>query len=74
MREIASVFGVSAVLNETDRKNIVAKIKAQETAKRAQEQAEKRKRKPMAKGSGAFTRMEATLPELIGLWSFATVL
>ena len=49
LREIASVFGVSAVLNETDRKNIVAKIKAQETAKRAQEQAEKRKRKQWLK-------------------------
>ena len=45
LREIASVFGVSTVLNETDRKNIVAKIKAQETAKRAREQDEKRAKK-----------------------------
>ena len=49
LREIASVFGVSTVLNETDRKNIVAKIKAQETAKRAQEQAKKRKQKQWVK-------------------------
>lgn len=49
LREIASVFGVSTVLNEIDRKNIVAKIKAQETAKRAQEQAKRRKRKQWLK-------------------------
>lgn len=49
LQEIASVFGISAALNEIDRKNIVAKIKAQETAQRKREQAEKRKQKRWVK-------------------------
>ena len=49
LQEIASVFGISAALNEIDRKNIVAKIKAQETAQRKREQVEKRKQKRWVK-------------------------
>ena len=41
LNEIASLYGISTALNETDRKNIAGRIKAQETAKREREQAEK---------------------------------
>lgn len=49
LRELSAVFGISTALNETDRKSIAERIKTQETAKRAQEQAEKRKRKQWLK-------------------------
>ena len=45
LRELSAVFGISTVLNETDRKNIVAKIKAQETAQRERERAKKHRQK-----------------------------
>ena len=45
MRELSAVFGISTALNETDKENIVAKIKRQEKAQKEREQAEKRKRK-----------------------------
>lgn len=45
LQELSAVFGVSMVLNETDRKSITEQIKAQEKAQRARKQAEKRKRK-----------------------------
>ena len=43
MNEIAALYGISAALNETDKENIVAKIKRQEKAQKEREQAEKRK-------------------------------
>ena len=45
LRELSAVFGISTALNETDKENIVAKIKRQEKAQKEREQAEKRKRK-----------------------------
>lgn len=45
LRELSAVFGISMALNETDKENIVAKIKRQEKAQKEREQAEKRKRK-----------------------------
>lgn len=45
LNEIAALYGIPTALNETDRKNIVAKIKRQEKAQKEREQAEKRKRK-----------------------------
>ena len=41
MNEIAVLYGISVALNETDRKNIVAKIKRREKAQKEREQAEK---------------------------------
>ena len=41
LREISAVFGISTALNETDRENVVAKIKAQETAQKEREQEQK---------------------------------
>lgn len=49
MNEIAALYGVSVTLNETDRKNIVAKIKRQEKAQKEREQAEKRRQKRWVK-------------------------
>ena len=43
LRELSAVFGISTALNETDKENIVAKIKRQEKAQKEREQAEKRK-------------------------------
>ena len=45
LREWKAVFGISTALNETDKENIVAKIKRQEKAQKEREQAEKCKRK-----------------------------
>ena len=45
LRELSAVFGISTALNETDKEDIVAKIKRQEKAQKEREQAEKRKRK-----------------------------
>ena len=45
LQELSAVYGVSTDLNETDKDNIVAKIKMQEKAQREREQTEKRKRK-----------------------------
>ena len=45
LQEVAAVFGISTALNETDKENIVAKIKRQEKAQKKRGQAEKRKRK-----------------------------
>ena len=45
LNEIASLYGISTAFNEKNKGNIVAKIKEQETAKRAQEQAKKRAKK-----------------------------
>ena len=45
LRELSAVFGISTALNETDKENIVAKIKRQEKAQKEREQAEKCKRK-----------------------------
>ena len=45
LQELSAVFGVSMVLNETDKKSITEQIKTQEKAQRARKQAEKRKRK-----------------------------
>lgn len=49
MNEIAAVFGISTAFNETDREDIVAKIKRQEKAQKEREQAKKRKRKQWVK-------------------------
>lgn len=43
LQELSAVFGVPTALNETDKENIVAKIKRQEKAQKEREQAEKRK-------------------------------
>ena len=45
LQELSAVFGISTALNETDKENIVARIKAQETAQKERKRAEKRKRK-----------------------------
>lgn len=45
LNEIASLYGISTAFSETDRENIARRIKAQETAKREREQAEKRTKK-----------------------------
>ena len=45
MNEIAAIFGVSAVSNETDRKSIAERIKAQEKEQKEREQNEKRRQK-----------------------------
>lgn len=45
LNEIASLYGISTALNEKDRENIVAKIRAQETAQEEREQAKKRTKK-----------------------------
>lgn len=49
LQEVAVVFGVSATLNEKDRKDIAERIKTQERAQKEREQAEKRKRKQWIK-------------------------
>lgn len=45
MNEIAALYGVPTDLNETDRKNIVAKIKRQEKAQKERKQDEKHRQK-----------------------------
>lgn len=45
LRELSAVFGISTALNETDKENIVAKIKRQEEAQERRRQAERRRRK-----------------------------
>jgi hypothetical protein len=45
LQELSAVFGISTALNETDKENIAARIKAQETARKEREQAEKRKQR-----------------------------
>lgn len=45
LREIAALYGISATLNETDKENIVAKIKRQEKAQEKRRQAERREQK-----------------------------
>lgn len=45
LQEISALYGISAVSNETDRKNIIAKIERQEEAQERRRQAEKRKQK-----------------------------
>ena len=45
MNEIAVLYGVPTDLNETDRKNIVAKIKRQEKAQKERKQDEKHRQK-----------------------------
>ncbi len=45
MNEIAALYGISTALNETEKENVVAKIRTQEKAQREREQAEKCKRK-----------------------------
>lgn len=45
LQELSAVFGISTVLNETDKENIAARIKAQETARKEREQAEKREQR-----------------------------
>lgn len=49
MNEIAALYGISEALNETDKENIVAKIKRQEKAQKEREQTEKRKRRQWIK-------------------------
>lgn len=49
LQEVAVVFGVSATLNEKDRKDIAERIKTQERAQKERERAEKRKRKQWIK-------------------------
>ncbi|WP_270643958.1 hypothetical protein [Merdimonas faecis] len=49
LRELSAVFGISTALNETDKENIVAKIKRQEKAQKEREQAEKRRQKRWVK-------------------------
>lgn len=49
LQEVAAVFGISTALNETDKENIVAKIKRQEKAQKEREQAEKRRQKRWVK-------------------------
>ena len=49
MNEIAALYGIPTALNETDSKNIVAKIKRQEKAQKEREQAEKRRQKRWVK-------------------------
>lgn len=43
LQEMAALYGISLTLNETDRENIIAKIKRQETAQREREQIRKRR-------------------------------
>ena len=45
MNEIAAIFGVSAVLNETDRKSTTERIRQQEKAQEKRRQAERREQK-----------------------------
>ena len=45
LNEIVALYGISATLNETDKENIVAKIKRQEKAQEKRRQAERRERK-----------------------------
>lgn len=45
LREICALYGISTALNETDKENIVAKIKRQEEAQERRRQAERRRRK-----------------------------
>ena len=45
LQELSAVFGISTALNETDKENIIAKIKAQKTAQKERKRAEKRNRK-----------------------------
>lgn len=49
LQELSAVYGVSTALNETDKENIVAKIKRQEKAQKEREQTEKRKRRQWIK-------------------------
>ena len=49
MNEIAAIFGVSAVSNETDRKSIAERIRRQEKVQKEREQAEKRRQKRWVK-------------------------
>ena len=49
MNEIAALYRISVPLNETDSKNIVAKIKRQEKAQKEREQARKREQKQWVK-------------------------
>ena len=45
LNEIVALYGISATLNETDKENIVAKIKRQEKAQEKRRQAERREQK-----------------------------
>lgn len=49
LNEVSALYGISTALNETDRKSIAERIKAQEKVQREREQAEKRKRKQWVK-------------------------
>ena len=49
LREICALYGISTALNETDKENIVAKIKRQEEAQERRRQAERRRRKRWVK-------------------------
>lgn len=48
LQEVAIVFGISTTLTEADKENIIAKIKAQETAQKERRRAEKRNRQRWA--------------------------
>ena len=48
MNEISALYGISTTLNEADKENIIAKIKAQETAQKERRRAEKRNRQRWA--------------------------
>ena len=45
MNEISSLYGISTALNETDRKSITERIKAQEKVQEKHRQAKKREQK-----------------------------
>lgn len=45
LNEVSALYGISTALNETDKENIVAKIKRQEKAQEKRRQAERREQK-----------------------------
>ena len=49
LNEVASLYGISTALKETDKENIVERIKAREKAQKEREQAEKRRQKRWVK-------------------------
>ena len=49
LQELSAVFGVSAALNETDRKSIAERIRRQERAQKEREQAKKHKQRQWVK-------------------------
>lgn len=66
MNEIAAIFGVSAVSNETDRKSIAERIRRQEKVQKEREQAEKRRQKRWVKEVERLQEWRKLCQDLLG--------